>query len=148
MRQLGLKGAVRGATIRTTCPAPMQGLPADRVRRHFRAEAPNRLWVADLTYVAPWRGFAYTAFAIDTFADRIVGWRTSDSMKTGLVLDALEQALAARSTDAGLIHHSDRGTQYVSVRYTERLQHVGIEHWVGSSGDFYDNALAESVVGL
>lgn len=148
MRRLGLKGVVRGASTRTTRPTSMQALPDDRVRRQFRAEAPNRLWVADLTYVATWRGFAYTAFVIDTFADRIVGWRTSHSMKTGLVLDALEQALAARSADGRLIHHSDRGTQYVSIRYTERLQEVGIAPSVGSTGDSYDNALAESIIGL
>ncbi len=148
MRQLKLKGVVRGAATRTTRPAPMQALPDDHVRRRFRAVAPNRLWVADFTYVATWRGFAYTAFVIDTFADRIVGWRTSHSMKTGLVLDALEQALSARSTNDSLIHHSDRGTQYVSIRYTERLRQVGIEPSVGSTGDSYDNALAESIIGL
>jgi len=148
MRRLGLQGVVRGATTRTTRPSPMQAFPDDRVRRRFRAEAPNRLWVADFTYVATWRGFAYTAFVIDTFADRIVGWRTSHSMRTGLVLDALEQALAARSTNDSLIHHSDRGTQYVAIRYTERLRQVGIEPSVGSTGDSYDNALAESIIGL
>jgi len=148
MKQLGLKGVVRGATMRTTRPAPTQALPDDRVRRHFRAEAPNRLWVADFTYVATWRGFAYTAFVIDTFADLIVGWRTSRSMRTGLVLDALEQALSARSPRDRLIHHSDRGTQYVSIRYTERLQQVGVEPSVGSTGDSYDNALAETIIGL
>ncbi len=148
MRQLGLRGAVRGARTRTTHPAPLQGLPADRVRRQFRASAPNRLWVADFTYVATWRGFAYTAFVVDTFANCIVGWRTAGSMRTGLVLDALEQALTARSTDTGLIHHSDRGTQYVSIRYTERLNQAGIEPSVGSAGDSYDNALAESIIGL
>jgi len=146
--RLGLKGAVRGAVTRTTRPAPMQALPDDRVRRQFRAEAPNRLWVADFTYVATWRGFVYTAFVIDTFGNHIVGWRTSHSMMTGLVLDALEQALSARSTEDGLIHHSDRGTQYVSIRYTDRLQQVGIEPSVGSTGDSYDNALAESIIGL
>ena len=128
--------------------APMQALPDDRVRRYFRAEAPNRLWVADFTCVATWRGFAYTAFVIDTFADRIVGRRTSHSMRTGLVLFALEQALAARSTDESLTHHSDRGTQYVSIRHTERLRQVGIEPSVGSTGDSYDNALAASIIGL
>lgn len=148
MRQLGLKGAVRGARTRTTRPAPPQALPADRVRRQFHAPAPNRLWVADFTYVATWSGFVYTAFVIDTFADLIVGWRTARSMQTGLVLDALEQALAARSTEHGLIHHSDRGVQYVSIRYSERLKQAGIEPSVGSTGDSYDNALAESIIGL
>lgn len=128
MRRLGLEGVVRGATTRTTRPAPVQALPDDRVRRHFRTEAPNRPWVADFTYVAT--------------------WRTSHSMRTGLVLDALEQALSARSTGDSLIHHSDRGTQYVSIRYTERLRQVGIEPSVGSTGDSYDNALAKSIIGL
>ena len=148
MRQLGLQGAVRGAHCRTTRPAPATACPEDRVQRHFRAKRPNRLWVADLTYVPTWAGFAYTAFVIDVFGNYLVGWRTACSMHTDLVLDALEQALAARSAGNGLIHHSDRGSQYVSIRYASRLKEAGIEGSVGSVGDSYDNALAESIIGL
>ena len=149
MRQMGLKGAVRGRKYKvTTVAAEGEAWPADLVEREFRALGPNRLWVADLTYVATAKGFAYAAFVIDAFSRRIVGWRVSGSLKADLVLTALEQALAARPETAGLIHHSDRGTQYLSIRYTERLREAGIEASVGSRGDAYDNALAETVIGL
>jgi transposase InsO family protein len=149
MRALGLQGVVRGRTTRTTVPAPASERPADRVQRDFDAPRPNALWVADLTYVATWRGFVYVAFVIDAFARRIVGWRVSNSLRTDLALDALEQAVHERGPDRGaLIHHSDRGTQYVSIRYTGRLAEAGIEASVGSVGDSYDNALAETIIGL
>ncbi len=122
--------------------------PADRVQRQFHAERPNQLWVADFTCVSTWVGFVYTAFVIDVFAKRIVGWRTARSMKTELVLDALEQALHARSGRQSLIHHSDRCVQYVSVRDTQRLADADIDGSVGSTGDSYDNALAETIIGL
>ena len=122
--------------------------PPDLVDRNFSATRPNELWVADLTYVATWRGFVYVAFVIDVFSRKIVGWRTTNSLKTDIALDALEQALWARSDTEGLVHHSDRGVQYLSIRYTERLAEAGIELSVGSVGDSYDNALAESVIGL
>jgi putative transposase len=118
------------------------------VERDFTASRPNELWVADLTYVATWRGFVYAAFVIDAFSRRIVGWRVSSSLRTDLALDALEQAIYSRSDTVGLIHHSDRGGQYLSIRYTERLAEAGMERSVGSMGDSYDNALAESVIGL
>jgi putative transposase len=151
MREMGLAGAVRGrAWVTTTDPAPGSERPADLVDRQFTATRPNQLWVADLTYVATWRGFVYVAFVIDSFARRIVGWRVSSSLATDFVLDALDQAIYDRCTaDTGdLVHHSDRGTQYLSMRYTERLADAGIEPSVGSRGDSYDNALAESVIGL
>jgi putative transposase len=149
MRALGLRGATRGrAWIRTTTPEDAAARPADRVQRAFTATRPNQLWVADLTYVATWRGFVYVAFVIDVFARRIVGWRVAPTLRTDLALDALEQALAARPEHHGLVHHSDRGVQYLSIRYTERLADAGIEPSVGSVGDSYDNALAESVIGL
>ncbi len=148
MRQMGLQGAVRGRTFKTTIPDDWAALPADRVERDFTATRPNALWVADLTYVASWRGFVYVAFVIDAFSRRIVGWRASSSLRTDLALDALEQALYDREITDELIHHSDRGSQYVSIRYTERLAEAGIEPSVGSRGDSYDNALAESVIGL
>jgi transposase InsO family protein len=149
MRALGLHGVVRGRKARTTVPAPASERPADRVQRDFDARRPNALWVADLTYVATWRGFVYVAFVIDAFARRIVGWRVSSSLRTDLALDALEQAVHERGPDRGaLIHHSDRGTQYVSIRYTGRLAEAGIEASVGSVGDSYDNALAETIIGL
>ena len=122
--------------------------PADLVRRDFTADRPNRLWVADLTYVATWAGFVYVAFVMDVFSRRIVGWRVSSSLRSDLALDALEQALHARPEIDQLIHHSDRGVQYVSIRYTERLAEAGIEPSVGSVGDSYDNALAETIIGL
>ncbi len=149
MRRLGLSGAVRGRTVRTTMPDGAAPCPLDRVDRDFTAARPNQLWVADLTYVATWRGFVYAAFVIDVFARRIVGWRVSASLRTDLVLDALEQAIYARGGALdGLVHHSDRGTQYLSIHYTERLTEAGIEPSVGRVGDSYDNALAESVIGL
>ena len=148
MRDLGLRGVVRGRRITTTIPGALAARPRDLVERDFRATRPNQLWVADLTYVATWRGFAYVAFVIDVFSRRIVGWRATSSLRSDLALDALEQALYDRETDAGLVHHSDRGVQYLSIRYTERLAEAGIEPSVGSRGDSYDNALAESVIGL
>ncbi len=148
MKQLGLRGAVRGKTAKTTIPAKADIGPPDLVQRKFEATAPNHLWVADLTYVATWVGFAYVAFVIDVFSRCIVGWRVSSSLRTDLALDALEQALYARDCPEGLMHHSDRGVQYLSIRYTERLAEASIESSVGSVGDSYDNALAESVIGL
>ncbi|QWT45732.1 IS3 family transposase [Azospira inquinata] len=150
MRRLGLRGVMRGKVVRTTFGAPAAPCPLDRVNRQFKADRPNQLWVSDFTYVSTWAGFVYVAFVIDVFARRIVGWRVSRSMRTDFVLDALEQALYARQPerDASLIHHSDSGSQYVSIRYTERLAEAGIEPSVGSKGDSYDNALAETINGL
>ncbi len=151
MRELGLRGAVRGRAWNITTQAdPAAGRPADLVVRQFTATRPNQLWVADFTYVATWRGFVYVAFVIDVFARRIVGWRVSASLATNFVLDALEQAIYDRR-GAGiedLVHHSDRGTQYLSMRYTDRLAEAAIAPSVGSRGDSYDNALAESIIGL
>ncbi len=150
MRWRGLRGVIRGKSVRTTVPDAKAVCPLDRVNRQFRAERPNQLWVSDFTYVSTWQGFVYVAFVIDVFARYIVGWRVSSSMHTDFVLDALEQALYARQLqrDGALIHHSDRGSQYVSIRYTERLAEAGIEPSVGSIGDSYDNALAETINGL
>lgn len=150
MKEQGLKGVVRGRRLRTTIPADVAERPLDLVERNFAAERPNRLWVSDLTYVATWRGFVYVAFVIDTFSRRIVGWRVSSSLKSDLALDALEQAICEReeARQERLVHHSDRGVQYLSIRYTERLAEAGIEPSVGSRGDSYDNALAETVIGL
>jgi putative transposase len=151
MGALGLAGAVRGRAWVTTTHAALEAArPPDLVDRDFTATRPNQLWVADFTYVATWRGFVYAAFVMDVFARRIVGWRVSASLRTDFVLDALEQAIYDRCGDAstGLVHHSDRGTQYLSMRYTERLADAGIAPSVGSRGDSYDNALAESVIGL
>jgi putative transposase len=149
MKQLGVEGVRRGKTQRTTRPDPRQLCPLDRVNRQFVAERPNQLWVADFTYVSTWQGFVYVAFVIDVYARRIVGWRVSRSMQTDFVLDALEQALYARHPDPNeLIHHSDRGSQYLSIRYSERLAEAHIEPSVGSKGDSYDNALAETINGL
>lgn len=150
MRRRGLRGVVRGKVVRTTVSDGKAPCPLDRVNRQFRAERPNQLWVSDFTYVSTWKGWLYVAFVIDVFARRIVGWRVSTSMKTDFVLDALEQALYARQPerDSALIHHSDRGSQYVSIRYSERLAEAGIEPSVGSKGDSYDNALAETINGL
>jgi transposase InsO family protein len=150
MRRSGLRGVVRGKKVRTTMPDVEAARPSDKVQRVFYAERPNQLWVSDFTYVSTWQGFVYVAFVIDVFARRIVGWRVSSSMRTDFVLDALEQALYERKPgdDGGLIHHSDRGSQYVSIRYTERLAKAGIEPSVGSAGDAYDNALAETINGL
>jgi transposase InsO family protein len=148
MGRMGLHGVVRGRRCRTTIPAEIAERPLDRVQRQFTASRPNQLWVADFTYVATWAGFVYVAFVIDVFARCIVGWRVSRTMHTDLVLDALEQALHARQASRGLIHHSDRGCQYLSIRYSERLAEVGIDASVGSVGDSYDNALAETIIGL
>lgn len=150
MKAMGLQGAVRGKKVRTTVPDPAAPCPLDRVNRQFQAPHPNALWVSDFTYVATWGGFVYVAFVIDTFARRIVGWRASRTAHASFVLDALEQALHDRkpAKGNGLVHHSDRGSQYLSIRYTERLAKAGIEPSVGSVGDSYDNALAESVIGL
>lgn len=148
MRAMGLQGAVRGRKVKTTTVDETAAQPADLVNRAFAASRPNELWVSDLTYVATWQGFVYVAFVIDVFARRIVGWRASRSLRTDLALDALEQALWARPDTDQLVHHSDRGSQYLSIRYTERLADAGIELSVGSVGDAYDNALAESVIGL
>lgn len=150
MRALGLRGVVRGKRFKTTIPDELADRRQDRVNRTFSVSRPNALWVADLTYVATWRGLVYVAFVIDAFARRIVGWRVSSSLRSDIALDALEQALYDRDLDdgQGLIHHSDRGVQYVSIRYTERLGEAGIEPSVGSVGDSYDNALAETIIGL
>jgi putative transposase len=149
MRGLGLRGVVRGGAFKITTTADESALrPPDLVERDFRASRPNQLWVADLTYVATWAGFVYVAFVVDVFSRAIVGWRVSSSLRTDLALDALEQALHARRGTEGLVHHSDRGVQYLSIRYTERLAEAGIERSVGSVGDSYDNALAETIIGL
>jgi putative transposase len=150
MRAMGLQGAVRGKPLRTTISDKAAPCPFDRVNRQFRAPQPNVLWVSDFTYVATWTGFVYVAFVIDAYARRIVGWRVSRTAHAGFVLDALEQALHERRPvrGAGLVHHSDRGVQYVSIKYTERLAEAGIEPSVGSVGDSYDNALAETINGL
>jgi putative transposase len=148
MRSLGLQGVVRGRKCRTTVSKDGVDRPADLVKRQFIATRPNQLWVADFTYVATWSGFVYVAFVIDVFARRIIGWRVARSMHTDLVLDALEQALWSRSGATGVVHHSDRGSQYLSICYSERLAEAGVEPSVGSLGDSYDNALAESIIGL
>ena len=151
MGGLGLEGAVRGWAYKvTTQPEEGAKRPVDLVERNFEAEGPNQLWVSDLTYVATWGGFVYVAFVIDAFARRIVGWRVSRSLRSDLALDALEQAICERSEpESGqLVHHSDRGSQYLSIRYTERLAEAGIEPPVGSRDDSYDNAVAETVIGL
>jgi putative transposase len=149
MGELGICGVVRGKPRRTTTPAATADRPADLVERDFSAPAPNRLWVADLTYVATWAGFAYVAFVVDAFSRMIVGWRVATSLRAELALDALEMAVWARQGDLDdLVHHSDRGSQYLSVRYTERLAEEGAVASVGSRGDSYDNALAETVNGL
>ena len=150
MRRMGWSGAVRGESVRTTVPDPKQPCPLDRVNRQFKADRPNQLWASDFTYGSTWQGWLYVAFVIDVFARRIVGWRVSRSMTTDFVLDALEQALYARQPecDGSLVHHSDRGSQYVSIRYSERLAEAGVEPSVGSKGNSYDNALAETINGL
>ena len=148
MRSLGLQGVVRGRSCRTTISDDAANRPADLVNRRFKATRPNQLWVADITFVATWTGFVYVAFVIDVYARRIVGWRVANSLRTDLVLDALEQALYSRTGTQGLIHHSDRGCQYLSIRYTERLAEAGVNASVGSVGDSYDNALAETINGL
>jgi putative transposase len=150
MRAMGLQGVIRGRRVRTTIGDKAAPCPLDRVNRQFRAPRPNVLWVSDFTYVATWAGFVYVAFVIDAYARRIVGWRVSRSAHAGFVLDALEQALHDRRpvSGSGLVHHSDRGAQYVSIKYTERLAEAGLEPSVGSVGDSYDNALAETINGL
>jgi len=150
MKDMGLQGAVRGKKIITTNPDASQACPDDKVNRKFKAERPNQLWVSDFTYVSSWAGMVYVAFVIDVFARKIVGWKVSTSMTTAFVLHALNQAICQRcptETD-GLIHHSDRGSQYLSIKYTERLGDAGIDGSVSSVGDSYDNALAESIIGL
>ena len=149
MSKMGLSGVIRGARVRTTVADKKAACPLDHVNRQFRASRPNVLWVSDFTYVATWQGFVYVAFVIDVFARRIVGWRVSRSAHAGFVLDALEQALHdRRPVHGGLVHHSDRGVQYVSITYTERLAEAGLVPSVGSVGDSYDNALAETINGL
>jgi len=150
MRRLQLQGVRRGKVIRTTISDKSAACPLDRVNRQFKADRPNQLWVSDFTYVSTWQGWLYVAFVIDVFVRRIVGWRVSNSMQTDFVLDALEQALYDRrpAGDSSLTHHSDRGSQYLSIRYSERLAEAGIEPSVGSRGDSYDNALAETINGL
>jgi transposase InsO family protein len=148
MLEMGLRVVTRGRRPKTTIPDAVADRPLDLVHRDFSSTRPNQLWVADLTYVATWSGFVYVALVIDVFSRRIVGWRVSRSLRSDLALDALEQALHARRDTEGLIHHSDRGVQYVSICYTERLAEAGIEPSVGSRGDSYDNAMAETVIGL
>ncbi len=150
MQRLGLRGVVRGKVVRTTVGDVKAPCPLDRVNRQFSAQRPNQLWVSDFTYVSTWQGWLYVAFVVDVFARRIVGWRVSSSMRTDFVLDALEQVLYERrpGREDALVCHSDRGLQYVSIRYTERLAEAGIEPSVGSKGDSYDNALAETINGL
>jgi len=149
MRAMGLAGVVRGKVVRTTVQDGKAVCPLDRVNRQFKAQRPNQLWVSDFTYVSTWQGWLYVAFVIDVYARRIVGWKVSRTMHTDFVLDALEQALYARRPERDrLVHHSDRGSQYVSIRYSERLAEAGIEPSVGSRGDSYDNALAETINGL
>ena len=150
MRTMGLRGTIRGKPVRTTFSDKAAPCPLDRVNRQFHAPAPNRLWVSDFTYVSTWSGMVYAAFVIDVYARFIVGWRVSRTAQAGFVLDALEQALHDRKPvgKGGLVHHSDRGSQYLSIKYTERLAEAGIEPSVGSVGDSYDNALAETINGL
>jgi putative transposase len=152
MRRAGLTGAVRGARVRTTHPDPKVGRPEDLVERRFTAQRPNQLWVVDFTYVATWAGFVYVAFCIDVYSRMITGWRASSSMSTDLVLDALEMGLWHRQRQGhsvqGLVHHSDAGSQYTSIRYTERLTDAGAKPSIGSVGDSYDNAMAETIIGL
>jgi transposase InsO family protein len=150
MKSMGIEGIIRGKPVKTTIPDKAAPCPLDHVNRQFRVPAPNRLWVSDFTYVATWQGFVYVAFVIDAFARRIVGWRVSRTAHAGFVLDALEQAVHQRrpAKGTGLVHHSDRGSQYLSIKYTKRLSDAGIEPSVGSVGDSYDNALAETINGL
>ena len=149
IRRMGLRGAVRGRAFKVTTVADTSATrPTDLVQRDFHASRPNQLWVADLTYVATGAGFVYVAFVIDVFSRSIVGWRVSRSLRSDLALDALEQAIHARPKSEGLVHHSDRGVQYLSIRYAERLAEAGLVPSVGSVGDSYDNALAETVIGL
>lgn len=148
MRTLGLQGARRGKPFKKVIYEELADRPMDLVQREFVAERPNQLWVADITYIRTWTGWVFTAFVIDVFSSKIVGWKTSNSIKTGLALDALEQSLHQREVNDELIHHSDRGVQYLSIKYTERLAEAGLSASVGTKGDSYDNALAESINGL
>jgi putative transposase len=150
MKEMGLQGVIRGKPVRTTFSDKAAACPLDHVNRQFHAPAPNKLWVSDFTYVSTWAGMIYVAFVIDVYARYIVGWRVSRTAHAGFVLDALEQAIHDRRpvNKGGLIHHSDRGSQYLSIKYTERLAEAGIEPSVGSVGDSYDNALAETINGL
>ena len=153
MSELGLTGALRGRTKRTTIADPAAARPADLVNRRFGPPAPNRLWVADLTYVSTWSGFAYVAIVVDAYARRILGWRVAATMATSMVLDAIEQAIWTRQQDGifdlkDVVHHTDRGSQYTSIRFTERLAEAGIQPSVGAVGSSYDNALAETINGL
>jgi transposase InsO family protein len=150
MRSMGLQGVIRGKRVRTTIADKATPCPRDHVNRQFRASRPNVLWVSDFTFVATWQGFVYVAFIIDAYARRIVGWRVSRTAHAGFVLDALEQAIHDRKpiSGGGLVHHSDRGVQHVSIKYTERLAEAGLVPSVGSVGDSYDNALAETINGL
>lgn len=148
MGDLQLEGVRRGRRCITTIPGDLADKPLDLVNREFTAERPNQLWVADITYVATWSGFVYVAFVVDVFSRYIVGWRVLKSLQTDIVLDALEQALWARGKPQGVTHHSDRGSQYLSIRYTERLSEAGFHASVGSVGDSYDNALAKTINGL
>ena len=150
MKDMQLQGVRRGKKQKTTVADKALACPLDKVNRHFKAAAPNQLWVSDFTYVSTWQGFIYVAFIVDVFARRIVGWRASRTANASFVLDALEQAIHARRPEAGggLVHHSDRGSQYLSIKYTERLADAGLEPSVGSVGDSYDNALAETINGL
>ena len=148
MREAGLQGVRRGQRCRTTLPAAVEQPPQDLVQRRFTAERPNQLWVADITHVATWSGFVYVAFVVDVFSRYIVGWRVLKHMQTDLILDALEQALWLRGKPTGVIHHSDRGSQYLSIRYSDRLSQAGFTASVGSVGDSYDNTLAETINGL
>jgi transposase InsO family protein len=148
IKHLGLQGALRGRSYRTTVSDPANHRPPDLVKRQFTAERPNQLWVADITYVPTWTGFVYLAFVIDVFSRFIFGWRIARTLKTELVLDALEQALWSRTGTEGLIHYSDRGSQYLSIRYANRLKEARLESSVGSTGDSYDNALADTINGL
>ena len=153
MAELGLSGATRGRARKTTIADPAAVRPADLVQRRFGPPAPNRLWVADLTYVSTWSGFAYVAFVTDAYARRILGWRVAATMATAMVLDAIEQAIWTRQREGVLdlkdvVHHTDRGSQYTSIRFTERLAEAGIQPSVGAVGSSYDNALAETINGL
>lgn len=150
MKKMALQGVIRGRRVRTTVTNTAAPCPLDHVNRQFKAPRPNVLWVSDFTYVATWVGFVYVAFVIDAYARRIVGWRVSRSAHAGFVLDALEQAIHDRKpvTSGATVHHSDRGVQYVSIKYTERLTQAGLVPSVGSVGDSYDNALAETINGL
>lgn len=148
MKQLGIEGVRRGKRCITTIQDEAAHKPLDLVQRQFTAERPNQLWVADITYVATWSGFAYVAFVVDVYSRYIVGWRVLKHMQTDLILDALEQALWLRGKPKGVVHHSDRGSQYLSIRYTDRLAEAGFNASVGSVGDSYDNALAETINGL